>query len=52
MGVGDAGNGIGHSGAGCYQGHAEFAGKFGVRLRHMDGGSLVADVDDANAFRV
>ena len=52
MRVGDAGNGIGHSRASGDQRHAEFAGQFGMRLRHVDGGTLVADVDDADAFRI
>ena len=52
MRVGDAGDGIGHSRAGSDQCHAEFAGKFGMRLCHVDGGTLIADVDDADAFRI
>jgi hypothetical protein len=50
--VGDAGDGIGHSRAGRDQRHAEFAGEFGMRLRHVDGGTLVTDIDDADAFRI
>ena len=52
MRVGDAGDGIGHSRASRNQRHAEFTGEFGMRLRHVDGGTLVADIDDADAFRI
>ncbi len=52
MRVGDAGDGVGHSGAGCDQRHAEFAGQFGMRLRHVDRRALVTNIDDADAFRI
>ena len=52
MRVGDAGDGIGHSRARGNQRHPEFAGQFGMRLRHVNRRALVADVDDADAFRI
>ena len=52
MRVGDAGDGVGHARARGDQRDAEFAGQFGMRLRHVDGGALVAHVDDADAFRI
>ena len=52
MRVGDAGDGIGHAGSGGDQRHAEFAGEFRMRLRHVHGGALVAHIDDADAFGI
>ena len=52
MRVGDAGDGIGHSGAGGDQRHPELAGQFGMSLRHVNGRALVANIDDANSFRI
>src|ERR1700726_4305833 len=52
MGVGDAGDGVGHAWTSGDQGYSELAGQFCVRLGHMDRRPLIADVDDANSLRV
>ena len=52
MGVGDAGHGVGHARPGGDHRHAEAAGDFRLRLRHVRRGAFVADVDDAESRRV
>ena len=52
MRVGNAGDGIGHSGARGNQRHPQLAGQFGMRLRHVNRRALVPHVDDANSFRI
>ena len=49
-GVGHAGDGVGHARPGGRQGDAELSGQLGMRVRHVDGGTLVAHVDDADAL--
>ena len=52
MGVGDAGHGVGESGPGRDERHAEFACQFRMGLRHMDRRALVTHVDDADPLGV
>ena len=48
-GVGDRGDRVGHAGPGSDHRDAELAGQLGMGVRHVDGGALVAHVDDADA---
>ncbi len=50
--VGNAGHGIGEAGACGHQRDAKIAGEFGMGLRHMYRGALVAHIDDADAFEI
>jgi hypothetical protein len=50
--VGDARHRVGDAGAGGDQRDAELASQLRVRVGHVDGGALVAHVDDANAFGI
>ena len=52
IGVGDAGHGIGHAGAGGDQRDAEAAGELRFGVGHIDRRAFVAHVDDADAFGV
>ena len=48
-GVGDRRHRVGDAGAGGDHGDAELARELGMGVRHVDGRTLVADVDDADA---
>src|SRR5581483_917795 len=52
VGIGDTGHGVGDAGAGGDEGHAEPTGEIGVSVGNVDGGPLVADVDDLDALGV
>ncbi len=49
-GVGHRRDGVGHARPGRDHGDAERAGQLAMSVRHMHGGALVADVDDADAL--
>jgi len=48
LGVGNGGHTIGHTRPGGGEHNTELAGKDRVGVRHMDGGTLVAHIDDAH----
>ena len=52
MGVRDSRHGVGHTRPGGHQRNAEAAGQLRLGIGHVDGGSLVAHIDDANAFGI
>ncbi len=52
MGVGDAGDGVGHAGTGGDQRDADLPGHLRMGLRHVDRRALVADVDDLDALGI
>ena len=47
--VGHRRDAIGDTGTGGRHADAELPRQFRVRVRHMDGGAFVADIDDADA---
>ena len=47
--IGDGGDAVGDAGPGGRERDPELAGEHGVRMRHVDGGALVAHIDDADA---
>ena len=49
--VRDARHGVRYAGPGRHHRDAEFARQFGMRVRHMDRGDFVADVDDLETER-
>jgi hypothetical protein len=52
MCVGDTRDRVGHAGTGCDHRDPKFAREFSMRLRHVNCGTFVANVDDLNPFGV
>ena len=52
VGVGDTGHGVGDARTCSHQGHTKSAVQLGLGVRHVDGGPLIAHINDADALCV